>query len=136
MRLVIDTSAVIAQVLDEESADYAQGVFDAIQSDGAIAPAIIWYEIRNALIANERRGRLSPTETSVFLSLIRRLPIEMDPLPDDVGVLTAARSYDLSVYDAAYLELSVRTGLPLATLDKKLAAAVVQAGGKVFEISR
>ena len=82
-----------------------------------------WFEVRNALIASERRGRLTEPHTAQFLREISRLAVTVDRAPDEAGVLTLARRHRLTVYDAAYLELAVREALPLATLDTQLAAA-------------
>jgi len=71
----------------------------------------------------ERRNRLSEAQTTSFLKYIGELPVEVDRDPDDGVVLSLARAYRLSVYDAVYLELAQRKGLPLATLDNALMAA-------------
>ena len=88
---------------------------------GAVVPSLWWFEVRNLLVINERRGRIDPVGTASFLADLARLPIAVDPLPDSASVLALAREHDLMVYDAAYLELAVR--LPLATLDRALIAA-------------
>jgi predicted nucleic acid-binding protein len=82
-----------------------------------------WFELRNALIVNERRGQIKELQTTRFLREISRLPIRLDRTPDETGVLTLARRHRLTVYDAAYLELALREALPLATLDAQLALA-------------
>jgi predicted nucleic acid-binding protein len=81
----------------------------------------------------ERRKRTTQADTARALALLGLLPIEIDFQASDFSslqVLSLARLYGLTVYDAAYLEVSIREGLPLATLDAKLAAALVSAGGK------
>jgi predicted nucleic acid-binding protein len=81
----------------------------------------------------ERRKRTTQADTTRALALLGLLPIEIDFQASDFSswqVLSLARLYGLTVYDAAYLEVSIREGLPLATLDAKLAAALVSAGGK------
>jgi predicted nucleic acid-binding protein len=79
--------------------------------------------MRNSLIVNERRRRLSEADTAVFLQAISRLDIAIDPLPDQARVLAISRRHRLTVYDAVYLELAQREEIPLATLDTKLAHA-------------
>ena len=86
-----------------------------------------WYELRNVLVLGERRGRLTELETARFLRDISRLAITIDSSPDEIQVLTLARRHRLTVYDAAYLELALRT-LPLATLDAMLATAARSEG--------
>ena len=130
--LVIDPSAILALGLLDEVADYADGVADRIRESGAAVPAIFWFEIRNVLVVNERRGRLAPEDTAAFLATLGEMPIEIQPPPTDLAVLELARSHDLSVYDAAYLELAYRTKASLATLDQALSSAAETAGVPVF----
>ena len=73
-------------------------------------------EVTNALAVGERRQRLSSADVTRFFELLKGLSIQVDPH-------TAARAHKLSVYDASYLELAIREGLVLATLDMKLQAA-------------
>jgi predicted nucleic acid-binding protein len=98
-----------------------------------MAPVLLWFEVRNALIVNERRGRVTAERVEAFLSDLDLLPIAYEPLPESARVLTLARLNKLTIYDAVYLELAVRTGFPLATLDAALAIAIVAAGGSLFE---
>src|SRR5260370_884667 len=93
------------------------------QRVGAAAPTLWWFEVRNALVQGERRGRFSEFATARFLRDISRLAITIDRAPSEQGVLTLARRHRLTVYDASYLELAQREALPLATLDKELATA-------------
>ncbi len=81
------------------------------------------FELRDALLSNERRGRLTEAECASFLRDLSRLPVTVDVTPDEVGVLSIARRHRLSVYDASYLELARRAGLALAALDTDLARA-------------
>lgn len=130
--LVVDPSAVLALALDDEVADFADRVVDRIAAESAQVPAIFWYELRNVLVVNERRRRIRAEQTSAFLATLSVLPIEISALPADTGVLSLARQYGLSVYDAAYLDLALDRGFPLATLDEKLRQAAPKAGVEVF----
>jgi predicted nucleic acid-binding protein len=132
MALVIDPSAILGLVLDDEAADFASLVLAEIEVQDAIVPSIFWYEVRNVLVVNEWRGRISPEKTTAFLASLAELPIEIASLPSELGVLPLARDHRLSVYDAAYLELASRRGLALATLDRKLRNAAQQTGVKLF----
>lgn len=123
MAIVVDASALLCLAFDYEGLSYGMALLDAIRDEGALAPPILWYELRNSLIVNERRGRIPPERSTAFLALLEELPILLQPLPLDAGVLDLARRHDLSAYDASYLELAVREGLPLATLDESLRAA-------------
>jgi predicted nucleic acid-binding protein len=102
-------------------------------SDSAIVPAHWWFEVRNTLIVNERRKRLSDTETASFLHVLSYLPIGRDLTPNESAVLRMARAHNLTVYDAAYLELAERQGIALATLDADLVRAARTAGIALIE---
>ncbi len=124
--IVPDASAFLCLAFKDEGLAFGQGVVDAVRDGGGLVPSIFWYEMRNALVVSERRGRIAPERTATFLSLIEQLPMSMEPLPDDAAILGLARSHQLSIYDSAYLELALRERLPLATLDKRLADAAKQ----------
>ena len=91
-------------------------------------PCLWWFEVRNILVVSERRQRVTENQTATFLRALSRLRLRTDSLPDDDAVLRLARRRKLSVYDAAYLELAQREGLPLATLDTRLRMAAVAEG--------
>ena len=82
-----------------------------------------WYEIRNVLMVNERRGRLDNEKTARVLRLLRGLPVAMDTDVEEEALMQLARRHRLTVYDAAYLELALRKGYRLATLGAALANA-------------
>ena len=84
--------------------------------------------MRNILVVNERRRRITESDTTAFLLNLARLRIRIDRLPDESAVLRLARTHRLSVYDSAYLELAQREGLPLATLDVDLQKAAADSG--------
>ena len=123
MSIVVDASSLLCLAFDDEGLPFATALVDAIRDSGAVAPPILWYELRNALVVNERRGRIQPEQSTAFLALLDELPIVSQPLPPEAGVLDLARRLRLSVYDASYLELAVREGAPLATLDAALREA-------------
>jgi|GraSoi2013_115cm_1033766.scaffolds.fasta_scaffold14591_3 predicted nucleic acid-binding protein len=122
MAFVLDASIVVAWAFDEVNA-VASETRERIRREGAAAPTLWWFEVRNALVQGERRGRFSEFATARFLRDISRLAITIDRAPSEQGVLTLARRHRLTVYDASYLELAQREALPLATLDKELATA-------------
>ena len=88
-----------------------------------IAPALWWFEVRNGLIVNERRGRSSQRLTAGYLEELAAIGATIDALPDCDRLVALARKHRLTVYDASYLELALRRRLPLATLDTELVAA-------------
>ena len=133
MPLVTDTSAILAQAFDDEDAAYAEKVIEHIAGDAAIVPTLFWFEIRNALLMGERRGRMTAAQTASFLADLALLPFEVDDQPREAGVLELARKHKLTVYDAAYLELAQRRNLAIATIDDALIRAAKRAGVALFK---
>jgi predicted nucleic acid-binding protein len=134
--LVLDASIAAAWCFPDEASAYAETVLDQLRTTNALVPAIWPLELANILVVGERRQRIQPAETARFVELLQPLPITVDAdSPDRAlgSVLGLARDYQLSAYDAAYLDLAVRHGLPLATLDRQLRAAAVAAGVALVE---
>jgi predicted nucleic acid-binding protein len=127
MALVVDASLVAHWLLPDEAANPGTPTIDDVKTEALFAPAIFWYELRNIFVVCERRARLTPEATSSALGYAQALDIEMDFQHDDTVVLSLARRYGLTIYDAAYLELALRKRLPLLSLDAKLCAAFEQA---------
>ena len=102
----------------------------ALTQTTAVVPGLWLLELANALVVAERRGRMTAAETSRFLHLVQRLPVEVETMGFEAipEVLSLARAYGLSAYDAAYLALAMRRGLPVATLDDRLRGAAEKAG--------
>lgn len=120
---VVDSSVVASWAFRDEEEPAAQSALRLLAGQTAVAPALLWFELRNVLLVGERRKRITPTQTGRFLKHVAALPIETDREPDETAVLALARMHKLSVYDTAYLELAQRRNLPLATLDGTLAKA-------------
>ncbi len=131
MSFVIDASVALAWCLEDESSHYADLALEQLRVEDASVPHHWALEVANGLLAAERRGRVSTRETAELVALLTSLPIVPDPLSrarDLNATLNVAREYDLTTYDAAYLELARRIGAPIATLDGTLAKAAKQAG--------
>ena len=120
MPIVVDASIALAPAL-EETEPKADLLLQ--REDSWLVPALWWFELRNGLVMNERRGRLTEQRTERFLQRLSRLPITLDPAPNGTTIMALAHRHRLTVYDAAYLELALRERAPLATLDAALAAA-------------
>ena len=121
--IVIDASVTLAWLFEDERSTLAQRALTVLEEDEAFVPAIWPVEIQNVLLVAERRGRLT-AEPAELLSGIRSLPIHIEgPAGIDAAVYDLAKKYELTAYDASYLELAVRHGCKLATLDKALARA-------------
>jgi predicted nucleic acid-binding protein len=121
----------MAWLFDDEDDPYAASVRDRLDADVALVPSIWPLEVGNALVVAERRKRVSRAEALRFLEVLRGLPIEVDAMPSLVtveGAFQIAHETGLSLYDAAYLDLAATHGLPLATLDRRLASAAEQVG--------
>jgi predicted nucleic acid-binding protein len=126
--LVLDNSIVLAWCMADERHPLAEQAMELTLEQGAVVPGVWWYELRNALIVNERRGRLSAEDTRATLADLDEMNIAADAQHDTPTVLGLARRHELSVYDAAYLELALRRGLPLASLDRRLSQAATASG--------
>ena len=131
MSLVLDSSATLAWVSSDETTDPIRRLFDAVADDGAVVPALWRLEIANSLTVAVRRGRIDANFRRAVLSDLALLDITTD---DHTNVhawgetLSVADRFQLTVYDAAYLELAQRRNLPLATLDRELRVAAKSLG--------
>ena len=107
----------------------------ALEGQAVLVPTVWSLEIANALLVGERQKRLGQPEVLRFLTLLESLPVVEDTQtsPERVrNVLPLAREFGLSAYDGAYLELAVRRGAALVTLDAKLAKAADSVGVALF----
>ena len=123
----------MAWCFEDEAAGYADGVLKKLATREAVVPAIWPLEIANVLLVGERRKRLTKADSGRFLELLRALPITIDVLGTSrafVEILSVARDLKVSAYDAAYVELAMREGLHLATLDDSLGKAASKIGVK------
>jgi predicted nucleic acid-binding protein len=128
MRFVLDASVTINWAMRDESSPVADRALSEIRSGSAVTPAIWWFEVRNILVVNERRMRITPQDSDQFLSDLLRFDIAIENELDSKSVLNLSRRVGLTAYDAAYLALAQRDALPLATLDRNLATAAIAEG--------
>jgi len=125
----------LAWSLSEESSDYADGVLDDLATHQALVPSIWLLEVANGLLVAERRGRCTVAETAGIIAALGSLPIVVEAATAERAfgdVLNLARARGLSAYDAAYLDLAIRHGIPLATLDNPLVEAAAQSGLTIY----
>jgi len=122
MSFVIDASIVAAWLLPEEYSDTSEAVIATIEAPCPV-PSLFFFEVRNILAMSERRGRISAGGALVNMERVRRLPLDDAGIGGDSFVLLLTANHGLSAYDAAYLALAINRSIPLATLDRKLAAA-------------
>lgn len=129
---VVDPSATLAWCFEDESTVWADGLLGRLRrGDQIVVPAHWPTEVLNGLLFATRKKRIKTEKRVQLLSQIRQLPFEIEgPLFNDKAdaVLTFSEKPNLTVYDAAYLELAQRRGLPLATLDTELRAAAENEG--------
>lgn len=139
-RYVLDNSVAMHWLLvSQKKADqaYAEKVLQSLAETEAVVPHLWHLEAANVLLGAEKRGELETGEVERFLAQLESLPIQVDPLTAHQAfsrTLGLSRAYKLSSYDAAYLELSIREGLPLATLDKDLRKAAKKADVDLYLI--
>ncbi|MBG6113391.1 putative nucleic acid-binding protein [Polaromonas sp. CG_9.2] len=120
----------------DERLAYAAHVLELLTQDTgeAVVPGIWSLEVANVLVKAQAKGLVSEARASAFVGLLGEMAITADPSTASRALgdtLQLARRFKLSSYDAAYLELALREGLPLATLDADLRQAMVQVGGMV-----
>jgi predicted nucleic acid-binding protein len=133
---VLDCSVTMGWVFSDEETDYTEAVLNSLAESRAIVPYLWELEVANVLIVAERRGRITQAQTAHALSLLGSLPILIDTPIAKQGLTTIptlAREHQLSAYDAAYLELALREGVAIATLDPKLERAAHNCGVKIHE---
>ena len=123
---VLDASVAVAWCFDDESTPAAWALLDRIRAAAGHVPALWAQEVGNILLGAERRRRITQARAVEFVGILGELDIRVDAdLPGRAfrDVLPLARERRLTTYDAAYLELAMRLGLPLATKDRDLARA-------------
>lgn len=136
-RLVLDSSIALAWCFADEQNAYADGIAALFPGTEAIVPSLWPLEIGNVLVVGERRGRNTRADTVQWTRFLGSLPIVLDNETTAHAwseTVNLARSYNLSAYDGCYLELALRLGLPLATLDAKLQTAATAAGVPLYQV--
>ena len=128
---VLDCSIAVTWCFDDEASDEADALLDHLQEQGAAVPSLFPLELGNILALAERRGRIPASGLPPRLELLATLPIQIDPNTAATALretLTLARRHSLTTYDASYLELALRLGLPLASTDRALRRAASDEG--------
>ena len=131
MSLVLDSSATLAWVYSDEVTEPIRRVFDLVNDTGAWVPGLWKLEVANILEMGVRRSRHSAAFRNSTLADLALLPIRVDAETDRQAWGATARlseQHRLTIYDAAYLELALRLGLPLASLDSELRVAAQTEG--------
>ncbi len=135
---VLDNSVSMRWLLpseDNSAQNYSENVLKSMISVGALTPNLWHLEATNVLLGAEKRGEVGLGEIEGFISQLESLPIHVDTLTAHQSftkILALSREYNLSSYDASYLELALRQGLPISSLDNKLVNASKQAGVDLY----
>jgi predicted nucleic acid-binding protein len=135
MPFVIDASMVLSWHFLDERTPAAMAVLDRTVEEAVLVPAHWLAEVANGALAGERRGRATAAQSSSLIERLDTMMLESDALGSEEAfdrILPLARAHRLTVYDAIYLELAERRGLPLATRDADLAAAARSVGVEVI----
>jgi predicted nucleic acid-binding protein len=129
--LVLNSSATLAWIYSDETTDSIRRVFDEVAEEGAVVPGLWRLEVANSMTMAVHRGRIDADFRRASLADLALLNITTDPHTDSYAwgeTLNLADRFNLTLYDAAYLELAGRRSLPLATLDGELRAAAAILG--------
>lgn len=133
---VIDNSIVMAWCFEDEATEYTDAIQEMLIDHIAFVPAIWPLEVANVLLVAERKKRISKAESGRFIALLSQLPIEVgqsEPQRVFHDTLPLARQHKLSSYDASYIELAIRKGLPIASLDKAIIRAANSIQIEIFK---
>jgi predicted nucleic acid-binding protein len=139
MSFVLDASVALRWLLDDGTPQmraYALRVSEALESESAIVPVMWGLEIANVIARTEAKNIVSEAESKTFISMLLAADIRVDAATCEhalFATLDIARRFKLSAYDASYLELALRLGMPIATLDEDLMKAAKQTGVRRFD---
>ena len=134
--LVLDCSATMPWIFASEATVETDRVLDSVTGGAKVWVPALWHlEVANVLLGAKRRNRIDQAGIEQFLARLAVYDIEVDA--DTIAAswsrtLGLADLYELTEYDAVYLELALRKGVPLASLDRELCAAVAKAGGSLL----
>lgn len=132
MAFVVDSSVVAAWAIEDEQSEAADRLLVLAQDEGIVYPNLLWYEIRNVLVGAERRKRIESRDSDDFLARLEKIPAKILSAGASEHTMRLSRLHRLTAYDAAYLEVAIRSGLPIATFDRELADAARTEGIKVY----
>ena len=130
-----DNSVVMSWCFKDEGNPYADLVLDRLSGATAVVPSTWPLEVINVSLVAERRKRISVADSVRFITLLSQLPIVVEyEKPEQIikDLLPLARIHNLSSYDASYLDLAMRKGVPMATLDNRLINAAKAVDVKIL----
>ena len=134
---VLDASVTLSWIFEDETSPYAEEVVEALKSRSAVVPLVWPLEVDNAILAAIRRRRIQEADAFRYLTVLDtfELEIDLEVAREALGqrILGLGLTYGLSAYDASYLEVAMRRGLPLATQDERLTRAASAAGIDIMQ---
>jgi predicted nucleic acid-binding protein len=132
---VLDASVAVAWCATNQATTLTQAALIEVIAHGALVPSSFWHEVFHGLARLTRRGIVQLDEIEVFIKDVSALDFSIDPARETnemIALYQLSQQNALSIYDAGYLELALRSGLPLATNDKALASAARDNGVVLF----
>jgi predicted nucleic acid-binding protein len=123
---VLDCSVTMAWCFEDESTEATDLILERLSGSTAIVPTIWPLEVANVLLLAKKKKRIAELQVASFIDALTTLPIVVDQSTSSKAmhsIFTVAAQTDLTIYDAAYLELAFREQIPLLTLDKGLLTA-------------
>jgi predicted nucleic acid-binding protein len=129
--IVLDASLALTWCFEDERRDDTEMIGLRILDEGAVVPTLFHLELASAMISGEKRGQINAAQIDVRLASIASMPIEVDFETSRKAwtmTLSLARANGLTPYDAAYLELALRLGAEVASLDDALREAAIRHG--------
>jgi predicted nucleic acid-binding protein len=135
----VDASVALCWYFEDQKTAYTEAVFESLaRGDEAFVPAIWPFEVVNSLVVAARQKTITAAQLETFVADLKELPVEVDLEGVErtySSILRISRQHQLSSYDAAYLDLALVEGLPLAALDKNLRAAAKRAGVELLKFA-
>jgi predicted nucleic acid-binding protein len=128
MSFVLDASIAASWFLPDEQSEAAERLIGALGISPGLVPSLFWFEARNLFVMAERRGRLGSGSALAATLKLRSLPLNDGGIGNDVSIIDIALRHGLSGYDASYVTLARSSNMPLATADRKMAAAARSEG--------
>lgn len=133
---MVDNSIVMSWCFEDEGNCYADAVLESLEFVQGLAPAVWPLEVANVLLVAERKKRIDRSSVVRFLALLQGLPLKVEHEPPCralTEIFALARDRGLSSYDASYLDLAMRFGIPIATMDESLIKAAKHCSVPLFD---
>lgn len=133
-RFVLDASVALSWCFEDQQTAFSEAVLSALKRDAApVVPPLWMYEVLNVLALARRKGLMDKATAATFWNKASRAAVIVENAGDTAHkIIELSERHGLTAYDAAYLELALREGLPLATLDNELKKAARAAGARLF----